>query len=346
MAWNDLDSRDSVEWEVDDSQLHKCLRLHLTKPLTSQRVAQDRRQCHAVLTITDITQYRREHETLAKRESAMVKFLKEQGVDFEYVPDDDADVTQSREMLILADYGKKYRSLSRQVIMAQELERKRVSKELHDGLAQSLGVVKYSVEASIAQLTRSQSNADLNSLEEVVNQIKRVLDEVRRISNNLAPSVLDDFGLCVAVDWLCDEFRSDQCELRPRCDTCLEESVRLPENVKIAAFRVIQEALNNVSKHSSAEKVDVSVKMENGGLQIKITDNGNGFDPAAVSPAEDRRDCGFGLRSMRERVLVTGGEFAIHSRPGEGTIITANWSKSNLELMCDESVLDGVDGHG
>jgi signal transduction histidine kinase len=343
-AWTCLSTRDSVEWEVDDSKLQKLLRLNLSRPLTSQGIAQDRRRRHALLTITDITEHRYEYDSLIKREGALVRLLKEQGVIFESAPHDDTGATQTREMLVLADYGKKYRSLSRQVIMAQELERKRIATELHDGVAQSLGVIKYNVEASVARISRSDSDADLKPLEGVVEQITRLLDEVRRISNNLAPSVLDDFGLCDAVAWLCNEYREAGRELNPSCDTCIKEN-SLPDNVKIAAFRVIQEALQNIAKHSSASDVKVVLSMQDGGLQISIIDNGIGFDSESVEPAESRRNGGFGLRSMRDRVLVTGGEFWIDSTSDAGTKINASWSRTNLDLMSDETVLDGVDGN-
>jgi len=343
-AWSSLSSRDTIEWEVDDQQLRKLLRLNLARPPTSRGIKNDRRRRHALLTITDITKHRREYEALVEREHALVKLLNEQGVDLEDSANDDKDGTQTGERRHLADYGREYRSFSREVILAQELERKRIATELHDSIAQSLGVIKYHIEDRVEGLSRLQPELDLSSFEGVVDQIKGVVDEVRRISSNLAPSMLEDFGLCVALDWLCNEFRSDGSELQAVCEACADES-NIPDIVKIAIFRVAQEALNNISKHSLAADVKIAVNMADGGLRLEISDDGIGFDFAATRDAADTGSAGLGLRNMRERVLVTGGEFSIESAPGKGVRIRATWLPADLDLMGDETVLDSVDSN-
>ena len=342
-AWISLATRDNIEWEVNDLRLGQLLRLNLARPPTSRDVATDRRRQHALLTITDITKHRRKYESLVKRERALVKLLLEQGVNIGSSANDDEGGKQHDEVHLRVEYGQKYRSLSRQVIMAQELERKRIASELHDSVAQSLGVIKYHIEANVERLSGSDQDLDLDAFETVIDHIRDLVEEVRRISGNLTPSMLQDFGLCVALEWLCNEFRSDSCELQPQCNACADES-DLPDIVKIGAYRVAQEALNNVSKHSSATEVTVSLSMVDGGLQLEIKDNGVGMDLSGAADVSDGSGS-LGMRNMRERVLATGGEFALGSAPGQGVTISATWSQDDLALLSDESVLDGVHGH-
>ena len=228
--------------------------------------------------------------------------------------------------------------------MAQELERRRIASELHDSLAQSAGIIKYNVEASVETLSRQQPDLDLELLEGVIDQTKALLDEIRRISTNLAPSMLEDFGLGVALQGLCTQFRAPGIELQPVCDTCIDES-ELPDIVKFTVYRIAQEALNNIAKHASASEVQVDLKIDDGGLQLTICDNGVGFElGGALDPGEDQGR-GAGLRNMRERVMATGGEIMIESAHNRGVRILSIWSRASLDLLSDESVLYGVDGN-
>lgn len=326
-AWRSLSSMDSVEWEVDDPVIERTLRMNLAKPPTADNVDVDRRRGHALLMMTDITRHRRDYELLVERERALLKMVEEQSANKSRSANDD-------------DASHNMGSLDRHLILAQEMERKRIASELHDGISQSAGVIKYNIEASIERLSRADPSLDLGLLEGVVDQTKSLLEEVRRISSNLAPSMLDDFGICVALRWLCDEFRSETCDIKPECSICVDES-ELPYEVKIAVFRVAQEALNNISKHASAGMVKVDLSMSGQALQLEVRDNGVGL---ASGSSSDQH--GSGLRNMRERVESTGGEFAIESATGKGTVIRATWHESALQLLADKPVLDGVDSNG
>jgi len=326
-AWRSLSSTDSVEWEVDDPVIERMLRINLAKPPTADGVEVDRRRGHALLMMTDITRYRREYESLVERERALLKVVREQGAESN-LPANDDDASDDK------------RPLGRHLILAQEIERKRIASELHDGIAQSAGVIKYNIEASIERLSQADNSLDLSLLESVVDQTRSLLEEVRRISTNLAPSMLDDFGLCVALQWLCDEFRSESCDFQPDCSTCVDES-SLPHPVKIAVFRVAQEALNNISKHASASTVNVDVSMSSQALQLEVRDNGVGL---AMGSSSDSH--GSGLHNMRERVESTHGKFSIESATEKGTVIRATWDESALDLLGDKPVLDGVDSNG
>ena len=298
-AWKSLATTDSIEWEIDDPVVGRLLRLNLTRPPTTKDVENERRRRHALLTITDITKHRREYESLIKRERTLMKLLRDQGVEPDQSANDDGDEPMSEHIRAVADYTRKYRAFNREAILAQELERKRIASELHDSLAQSAGVIKYNVEASIEQLSRLQPDLDLALLESVIEQTKGLVDEIRRISNNLAPSMLEDFGLCVALQGICSQFRSPDCELQPMCDTCVDETA-LPDIVKFTVYRVVQEALNNIAKHASASEVRVELRMQDGALRLLIRDNGSGFNPAGVAEPDDDCAAGAGLRTATD----------------------------------------------
>jgi len=194
-------------------------------------------------------------------------------------------------------------------------------------------------------LSRLQPDLDLALLEGVIDQTRSLVEEIRRISNNLAPSMLEDFGLCVALQGICSQFRAPGVELQPVCDACIDETA-LPDIVKFTVYRVVQEALNNIAKHASATKVEIGLKMEGGGLRLSVRDDGAGFDLATTRDSAEAHARGAGLRNMRERVMATGGEYSIESAPGQGVRILATWSRGSLDLLTDETVLYGVDGDG
>ena len=328
-AWSNISVKDAVEWEIDDLLLGKLLRLNLARPPTAKPVNKERRRRYTLLTITDITKHRREYESLVKRERALLKLLRDKDID----PADS----------VSDDHG--YRSVGRRAILAQELERKRIAAELHDSIAQSAGVIKYQVEANIERLSRADPSLDLAPLQSVVEMTRGLVDEIRRITSNLTPTMLNDFGLCVALEELCNEFQSGKCQFRPTCESCVDE-VHLPDIVKLAVYRIAQEALGNISKHASATCARVRVGIMDGALRLEILDDGIGFDPDEIKVSTRGGLHGNGLGNMRERAVATHGDFGIESVPGEGVTIRATWSGEILErLLRDESVLDSIDGN-
>ena len=321
-AWTSLNSRDSVEWELEDPKISRLLRLNLSRTPAPKNVDTERRERHKLLTITDITKYRREYESLVEQQQALIRLLMAQGLKSgaDDQPFDEAGDTGNR---LMAGYVKTERSLSRQLILAQEKERKRIASELHDGFAQSIGVVKYQIEDSVHRLAERYPDIDVSIFDGTVDQIKNLVDEVRRISSNLAPSMLEDFGIQVALEWLCKEFRNQNRNLTVDCVICIDES-ETPELVKIAIYRVVQEALNNIGKHSSATTVTASLKTTDGSVTLAISDDGAGFDPK--SPRAYDGKAGLGLQSMRERIEATGGEFTVVSAPEKGAEVRAVWA--------------------
>jgi PAS domain S-box-containing protein len=218
------------------------------------------------------------------------------------------------------------RLLSAQFMAAQELERQRIARELHDSVGQGLAGVKFGLETCEAQIADGACEAAARTLTQFAGRIQSVLDEVRRISMDLRPSTLDDLGILPTLGWFTREFRtiSDQIELQVQIDLH-EHEIALP--VKTAIYRIVQEAFNNVVSHSGARQVRLALRRVAGQIELRIHDDGTGFDPAAFKVAgQTGLGLGLGLGSMRERAEVTGGRFTLQSETGRGTTVLVRWS--------------------
>jgi len=330
-AWTSLSNgRGSIEWEIEDAVLKGRLRLNLSRPPVTSNLTFDRRRRFALLIATDITEIRREYELVLAGNKELLRRVDElEGVVADI--DNPGSARKSACDDEVAEDERLLGHLSSKIIAAQEHERRRIAADLHDGVAQTLGVVKYGVEARLASLERDYPGIDLTDFDLVIDQIKDAVDDVRNISRNLSPSILDEFGICVAIDMLCNEFGSEIPAVRVQCTSCVDE-VMLPDIVKIAIYRVVQEALNNIQKHAAAERVEVQVVSDDDGLVLTIRDDGDGFDGAEVM-RQSIGSVGMGLTSMRERVEATGGEFVLQSRASEGTVVLAKWLHSALHLL-------------
>ncbi len=161
--------------------------------------------------------------------------------------------------------------------------------------------------------------------------IRDVLDEVREICMALRPSLLDDLGILATIHWFLREFQKSHPEISIEKQLGVEERL-VPEPLKIVIYRVLQEALNNIVKHSKADRVRVALKRKDKDqmLELAIEDNGRGFDLEEVLSVESTRR-GLGLGSMRERVRLSGGSFSIESAKGAGTVVRASWPSEGLE---------------
>ena len=161
-------------------------------------------------------------------------------------------------------------------------------------------------------------------LQSAVPMIQGIVEEVRRISMGLRPSTIDDLGLVATISWHCREFQASYPGIRVETRIeVTEEDIPMP--LKIVAYRILQEALNNVAKHSEAQRVAVALRLADGSLELTVRDSGRGFDANTESGAADPVET-FGLRSMRERALLSGGGLSLESSPGAGTLVRAAWS--------------------
>jgi signal transduction histidine kinase len=202
------------------------------------------------------------------------------------------------------------RDALRRVVDAQELERRRLARELHDETGQALTSILLSLKALEERLEGEDARAAAHEVRELV---VSTLQDVRRLAVELRPSALDDFGLVAALERLTQSF-SEQTGIAVDFEAALPE--RLPEEVETALYRTVQECLTNVVKHARAGRVSVLLRRRNGSVAAVVEDDGTGFDPALG------REGGFGLVGMRERLALLGGRLEIESGD-RGTTIAA-----------------------
>ena len=234
------------------------------------------------------------------------------------------DITdRKRAEEALRDSEQELRRLSARLMHIQEDERKRIARELHDSIGQSLAATKFVVENALDQVRKGETDLSLSTLESLVPLTQQAGDEVRRIHTDLRPSLLDDLGVMSTVSWFCREFE----KLYPaiRIEKMLEiEEGEIPEFLKIVIFRVLQEALNNVAKYVQTGSAIVTLRRKDGTIELSVEDNGDGFD---LDKAYVKRGLsgGFGLTNMKERTELAGGTFTIRSVKGSGTMVRAAW---------------------
>jgi signal transduction histidine kinase len=213
--------------------------------------------------------------------------------------------------------------LTNKLLLAEERERKRIANELHDGIGQSLNGIKSKVENILQQTSGEKAKTNAESLEIIIPMIQESIEEVRRIAMDLRPSILDDLGILATLAWFCRESQKTFPGVHIEKQTDIQEH-EVPEFLKTVAYRISQEALNNIVKHSKANLVHLSLRKKNSTIELTIQDNGQGFDVQEVLSME-RSMRGLGLSSMRERAELLGGSFVIESVRGKGTVIRASW---------------------
>ena len=214
---------------------------------------------------------------------------------------------------IAVDLSERFsRDAVRRVVEAQELERARLARELHDETGQALTSILLGLKPLEQTVESAESQAALESVRELVIS---TLQDVRRLAVELRPSALDDFGLVPAVERLTDTFR-EQSGLAVDLEAQLGEE-RLPSEAETTLYRVIQEALTNIVKHSAASRVSILLQRKHSSVVAVVEDDGNGFDPG------DTRADALGLAGMSERLSLAGGRLQVESSPGSGTTVVA-----------------------
>jgi signal transduction histidine kinase len=234
------------------------------------------------------------------------------------------DITErKRAEQALRESEMQLRYLSSQLLVAQENERRRVARELHDGLGQSLTAVKFKVESFIEEMRQSRMKAKAKPLEAIIPMIQEGVREIRRIQQDLRPSMLDDLGILATLSWLCRTYEATYSTIHVEKQVEIEEH-EVPDSLKLVIYRISQEALNNISKHSHADLVHLSFRTTEKVIELAVQDNGQGFDYQETLSVEGPGR-GLGLASMRERAEHSGGSFSVESTKGKGTVIRVSW---------------------
>ena len=205
-----------------------------------------------------------------------------------------------------------------QVTKAQEEERKRISHELHDETLQALVVLARQLD-TLASVDKELPEDGHLRLEALRQQVNNVMQSVRRLSQDLRPAALDRLGLLPALEWLASDV-AEYSKIATRVNVLGTER-RLPEEVELVLFRITQEAMRNVWRHSQATRAEIKVEFDESKTRITVSDNGKGFNlPETIEDLA--RDGKLGLAGMQERARLVGGTITIQSELGRGSSIT------------------------
>jgi len=209
------------------------------------------------------------------------------------------------------------KALSSKVMSAMEEERKRIGMEIHDSVVQDLVALKLQQENAIRMMRTTMPDADVQMFEKNLTYIQKITVLLREIIMGLRPAILDDLGLVPALQWYCREFAKTYSMFE--FDINIPRSILdVPDAVATAVFRVVQEALQNIVKHSGASHISVTLTCSDSMLEVRIRDDGKGFDPER----EEYNLMGMGISGMRERTESVNGMFFVKTAPGRGVAIT------------------------
>ena len=226
----------------------------------------------------------------------------------------------------LAKSEKQLRHLSFKLLTAEEEERKRVAGEIHDSIGSSLAAVKYGLEGAGNLLAPETQAAKM--IHTSIQMTQDTIEEARRLINDLRPPLLDTRGVVSTIEWHCRRFQSIYPDIEIETDLSADDS-KIPEQLKIVIYRVIQEAFNNLAKYSGADRAAIRLTGNAGHLNLVIEDNGKGFDPEEKFSMAASGRGGLGIAGMKERVDQTQGAFDIESSDNKGTTIRASWIRGN-----------------
>ena len=224
-------------------------------------------------------------------------------------------ITRLNRYRTLMEQRETLREMAERVVTAQEGERQRISRELHDDLGQALTTHLLSLRDLQSDLTLPVETL-FERMQALYDQSYEISVQIRRLAHDLRPPVLDALGLKVAMQAYCTEFtRRTRLPINLEIDPSIPP---LPDMYNITLYRALQEALNNIAKHAQASQAWVELSMEEITLSLTIQDNGRGI------AEDDIQSSGIGLSGLRERLTIVGGKLTINSSPNNGTILTAD----------------------
>ncbi len=239
--------------------------------------------------------------------------VSQMNVVLEYLTGDLNQVTR------ILESAKNRQLLGLKIILAQEDERKRIAREIHDGLAQTMANVVLRTEITERMLNRQEIDSVKEELRDLKGQLRSGLEEVRKIIFNLRPMALDDLGLVPTLRKFIQDYE-DKTKIRTKFELYGREC-RLPSGMEVAIYRLVQEAFSNVYKHANASYVTLDLTFQTKMVKITVQDNGTGFDVGIVE-AKLGKGINFGMIGMQERVELLEGRLDIDSQLGAGTKIS------------------------
>ncbi|MEW8505152.1 MAG: sensor histidine kinase [Candidatus Thiodiazotropha sp.] len=224
-----------------------------------------------------------------------------------------------------------YTDISSNRIGAEEEEKKRISRELHDGLGQLLTSMNLHIQSCIDCCDNQLSDLQLKeqqkeSLQTLSSMVKQAMNEVRTICSAIRPAILDDLGVLAAITWQCRQLSQLNTKFKVDTDFQIDESV-IPEELKSVVYRIVQESLNNAMKYSQASRVKVSLMQTHDVIELSILDNGIGFDAGEINDK-----LGIGLMSMRDRASSVNAALRLKTALGQGVEIHVSFPLKKVAL--------------
>jgi signal transduction histidine kinase len=319
-------SDEATDIIVSDERLDRILSIRRKNLLRMSDYGGRANEALIVVAITDVTDLHRTRDKLKSLNESLEKRVEDRTEELQSVNKDlNLEVERRRAAEDALEQSRvELETLSHQLINAQEDERARVSRELHDSIGQSLGAIKYMLErvsSADGRLTADEAAAGLAS---AIDAVTDTIGETRAISMRLRPPILDDMGAVAAMRYIVGRFS----ETYPDTDFHLEIAVTnddVSPDLTTTLYRIIQEALNNVVKHAQAKSALVSLRQDAKTLTLEIVDDGVGFDSSGRNTGHYRRIGNFGRLGMRERALNSNGQLFIESSIGKGTKVTVEW---------------------
>lgn len=232
---------------------------------------------------------------------------------------DRATAKNSEELLVQSNFQQNAASL----LGIQEAERKRIAIDLHDGIGQSLTLIRLALD-NVTDLLATDAFVEAEmSLQQLKVKVQDALAELRHVATGLRPSMLDDLGILATLSWYFRELALARHCIEIQTHILVEES-DIPVPLKITIFRILQEAVCNIIKHAKADHIRVTLMRVSDSLHLVVEDNGQGFD-LSLQDKYCSLNTSFGLVSMQERAEFSGGSYRIESVVGKGTRISVSW---------------------
>lgn len=328
------EKRRAYEFQVTDRQLARVIKVRLGRMLGPNRSEQSTAVACAVLVVQDVTAFEMAQQRLASMNSELEYRVEDRTRDLAEANRELQNEIARRASIEeqLRKKGGELVALSANLMNAQELERKRISRELHDSIGQSLNALKYGLERA-AELERQGRRSDtLGVLQKSIVTVQETMNDIRNIAFDLRPSVLDNLGAASAVTWFCRAFASSYPDLQVVSDISVRDN-QVPVRLATTIFRSLQELLNNVSRHARAKRVEVSLRLDAEQVILEVKDDGVGLQGPISAPGSRH---GHGVRNLRERAELTGGHFELTSGSPQGAVGRICWN-----LALDEGAVPG-----
>lgn len=293
-----LQSGGPSAYRAEDRVLHRHIEIiarSFCQPLSRWRL---RRRVFAVVQISDVSGAKRREVRLHGQCADLRRQLEVSQVQF-----------------------RQARDLSAQMLDEQEQERKRIATEFHDGIGQTLSIIRLSLDDACRDLTETSETRKLLKL--LSGKMKGAIDEVRQITMDLRPSILDDLGILSTINWFVREFRATYHNIVVNLEIGIGEA-DVPERLKAVIYRILQDALHNIARHDGGAVICVRLGLMGRTLELAIEDSGPAGAAGHASPDAETGQ-GFGQISIRDRAHFSGGDYRVMSWAGYGTLIRVRW---------------------